>query len=59
MTTSHTPIQWRDVDRRTPGSIIDLAVQKRRLEKQLRADGWSRKAAAAEVSRRYAARDLA
>lgn len=59
MTAAHTPIKWRDVDPRTPGSAVDLALQKRRLEKQLRADGWSHKAARTEVARRYAAREYA
>lgn len=54
-----SPINWRDVDPRTPGSAADLAVQKRRLEKKLRAEGWSRNAALTEVARRYAARDYA
>ena len=45
--------KWRDVDPRIPGSGRDLATQKRRLERQLRRDGWSRAAAVAEVARRY------
>lgn len=45
---------WRDVDPRCPGSRRQLAEQKRRLERQLRAAGWSRAAAVAEVARRYA-----
>lgn len=45
---------WRDIDPRCPGSRRQLAEQKRRLERRLRADGWSKAAAIAEVSRRYA-----
>lgn len=36
-----------------PGSGISVAREKRLLEKQLRADGWSRKAAATEVARKF------
>jgi hypothetical protein len=59
MSATYPPIKWRDVDPRTPGSAADLSVQKRRLEKQLRANGWSRSAAVTEVARRYAARNYA
>lgn len=51
--------RWREVDPRSPGTKLDLAQQKRRLEKQLRADGWSQAAAKTEVGRRYAERNLA
>lgn len=37
-----------------PGSVPNIAREKRLLERQLRADGWSRKAAATEVARRFA-----
>jgi len=43
----------RAVIAHVPGSALHLAKNKRLLEKQLRADGWSRAAAVAEVSRRF------
>jgi hypothetical protein len=47
------PINWRLTDPRSPGSVRRLAEQKRQLERQLRADGWSKAAAVTEVSRRF------
>lgn len=47
------PTNWRPADPRVPGSVRRLAEQKRALERKLRADGWSKAAAVAEVSRRF------
>lgn len=35
-----------------PGTVANVAAEKRRIEKQLRADGWSRRAACAEAAKR-------
>jgi len=53
-----TPL-WREVDPRAPGSSLNLAIQKRLFEKKLRADGWSKAAAIAEVGKRYKDRNYA
>lgn len=49
---------WRPADPRVRGSVRRLAEQKRALERRLRADGWSKAAAVAEVARRFA-KDMA
>jgi hypothetical protein len=43
----------RAIVARIPGSEINIAVEKRRLERDLRADGWSRAAAKTETQRRH------
>jgi len=43
----------RAVIAHVPGSALHLAKNKRLLEKQLRADGWSRSGAVIEVARRF------
>lgn len=43
----------RAVAARIPGSEINRAVEKRRLERALRADGWSRAAAKTETQKRH------
>ena len=43
----------REIAAQIPGTEINLARQKRKLEKQLRVDGYSRAAAVAIVARRF------
>lgn len=44
----------REIAAHIPGTEINLARQKRQLERQLRADGYSRTAAVAIVARKFA-----
>lgn len=44
----------REIDAHIPGTEINLARQKRKLERELRAQGYSRAAAVAIVSKRFA-----
>lgn len=43
----------REIAAHVPGTEINLARQKRQLERQLRADGYSRTHAVAEVAKRF------
>jgi len=45
----------RAIAAQIPGSAVNIAREKRELERQLRADGWSRAAAKAETHKRYVA----
>jgi hypothetical protein len=43
----------RDVLALVPGTKAHIAAEKRRVERALRAAGWSRSAAVADVARRH------